>query len=703
MSLQNETKGRRRSSIVFGAQARFAGWLMLTVSSAVLSSLLLWRTHAAQSCYHIEGEGVFDEPRLDRRGTITNMPTASLCAELDRIRLDGGEIFPGRSADDGSADRTIQSDVAECREALIQQGFDAANANVIASGYRKARLALNEFATRQTANAPGLGPAFPAVDVPEHLPAEFALYLRGVIAWRWGDLAAARGYWQALLDLPPWKRQHRSTWAAYMLAEIRHGGDHPADRARRYQLVRTLAREGFADSTALACASLGQEARIWLDHGDPARATRLYIQQYASGDVSAAWSIRTSVDALVRELPDVVATAAKDERVAAAVTGVLLARGKPYGDAMDRGASSVWLEALEKNAVNVAGADRVAWAAYLDGQIEVAVRWVGRSDPESPISLWLRAKFAQRQGQYTKAGELLARAVPAFSLDPDWGRSTSATDRSAAEDYRKSVAAEAGELKLSRLDYIESLRLFIDAADPISASYVAERVLTVDELKAFVDADCQPRNDAAMNQRMRRLLGRRLVRVGRATEGVAYLDGAPRGALEAYLASLTAGIDVAATPGKRADALFKAAMIARKFGLEIMGTELAPDWAMLGGNYENTDIAMTTVEKPQAVRATRDECERVIESAAPIPNRWHYRYFAADLAWSASQLMPDDDERTAEMLCVAGSWLKDRDPHAADRFYKSLVRRCGHTQLGALADTKHWFPKMEAQQASIRE
>jgi hypothetical protein len=75
--------------------------------------------------------------------------------------------------------------------------------------------------------------------------------------------------------------------------------------------------------------------------------------------------------------------------------------------------------------------------------------------------------------------------------------------------------------------------------------------------------------------------------------------------------------------------------------------------------------------------------------------RFHYRYRAADLAWQAVSLMPDGTDETARRLCVAGSWLKDRDPAAADRFYRALVRRCGQTALGRQAETLRWFPKSE--------
>jgi len=56
--------------------------------------------------------------------------------------------------------------------------------------------------------------------------------------------------------------------------------------------------------------------------------------------------------------------------------------------------------------------------------------------------------------------------------------------------------------------------------------------------------------------------------------------------------------------------------------------------------------------------------------------------------------MPNESEETARVLCEAGSWLKARDPKAADRFYKALVRRCGTTPLGKKAAELKWFPKL---------
>ena len=58
--------------------------------------------------------------------------------------------------------------------------------------------------------------------------------------------------------------------------------------------------------------------------------------------------------------------------------------------------------------------------------------------------------------------------------------------------------------------------------------------------------------------------------------------------------------------------------------------------------------------------------------------------------------MPDNSDETARVLCEAGGWLKYRDPKAADRFYKALVRRCRKTDIGEQANRMHWFPVINA-------
>ncbi|MCK7576811.1 MAG: hypothetical protein MZV65_13660 [Chromatiales bacterium] len=55
--------------------------------------------------------------------------------------------------------------------------------------------------------------------------------------------------------------------------------------------------------------------------------------------------------------------------------------------------------------------------------------------------------------------------------------------------------------------------------------------------------------------------------------------------------------------------------------------------------------------------------------------------------------MPDQSDQTALVLATAGNWIKNLDPKAADRFYKTAVNRCGKTELGKQASARRWLPE----------
>jgi hypothetical protein len=110
----------------------------------------------------------------------------------------------------------------------------------------------------------------------------------------------------------------------------------------------------------------------------------------------------------------------------------------------------------------------------------------------------------------------------------------------------------------------------------------------------------------------------------------------------------------------------------------------------------SADPASTARAEPApdtVVRASADEQARAQEHAPAVDRRFHYRYLAAHLGSQAAALLPDNTDLTAKLLVAAGSWLKDRDPQAADVYYKQLVRRCGRTELGRNADELRWFPR----------
>jgi hypothetical protein len=275
-------------------------------------------------------------------------------------------------------------------------------------------------------------------------------------------------------------------------------------------------------------------------------------------------------------------------------------------------------------------------------------------------------------------------------------------------------------LALRRDQFREALRLFLGAGHWTDAAYVAERVLTVDELVAFVAAEVPgptaggaaaagsaDDRAATAGRNLRHLLARRLVRAGQFDRAREFFPPELAPVFDRYVSSVRTGYRPDLPASVRATSLWTAAQIAREHGLELQGTELEPDYAIWDGNFQWPEVARTrgtdgTFEsrypsaRPPAgaldhlLAATADEIARA-ERVHPPTKRFHYRQRAAELAFLAATLMPDDSEQTATILNAAGRWVAARDPDDAELFYKTLVFRCAHTALGREAAERRWL------------
>ncbi len=244
----------------------------------------------------------------------------------------------------------------------------------------------------------------------------------------------------------------------------------------------------------------------------------------------------------------------------------------------------------------------------------------------------------------------------------------------------------------------------------MDAAYVAERVLALEELKDYVDrfwpaasaeqvAQEQARFGASevspvlLREQIRYLLARRLTREWRGSEARAYYPADWMSTFDQLLAALRTGWEETADAAGAAS-LFQAALITRTNGMELIGTEVAPDWHYHLGQFEEgvTGEDRRSNTLAVVVRPSEDELRRDAQHRPDPDLRFHYRYQAAALAWEAARLLPDNDDRTAYVLWQGGSFLKYRDPQFADLFYKALVRRNRKTILGAEADRQRWFP-----------
>ncbi len=522
---------------------------------------------------------------------------------------------------------------------------------------------------------------------------ETALYTAGAKAFEAGNYEKARARFEEVLALPAEERKRFSTFAAFMLGRTEAGDG----ARRRYTEVRELVRQGFDDPLGLAVASLGQEARLLLlEQGDDVGAIRLYAEQAAYGSASAVNSLLTVARGLTGN-EDRLKAALKDPLAQRVMATFLWTHGQDWvwGNLPEHGGLKGVLEALAA-LPSVAGADRLAAGAWRAGRFDLAERFAGQED--TPLASWVKAKLAIRRGDRAAAEEHLAKASAGLPESEDWA----GTSQLSLLRPKVRVEGERSLLALARGDFPASAERMLASCSWPDLAQVAERVLTVEELQKLVAAQgpgqeerCKPELDNlwygnsegeqnTVGARLRHLLARRLLRTGAGEQAVEFFQGTPwQEPAERYVKAQREAKE-AKDPITKAQALYTAARLARELGMELMGTEVAPDWSWVDGLFDLSDyelrVQLSPGEEPlreelaKSALVTEAEQQRVKTHAPPNPVRFHYRSLAADLAEQAAALVPPRSQAYAMLLCYAARVTSYTEPERQQRLWDTYVK-----------------------------
>jgi tetratricopeptide (TPR) repeat protein len=368
----------------------------------------------------------------------------------------------------------------------------------------------------------------------------------------------------------------------------------------------------------------------------------------------------------------------KGKAVQQLVTASLISRlGWSFGD---QPPSEQKLIKLLQNSTrgSLDNADRLAAMNYQQGDYASAKAFLEQAG-DGGLAWWLRAKLALRDGDKGAAVAAYAKAAQAFPQNESWGeRRTPDWDYETVQPKCR-VDGESAILALQRGDYLQAFDQLYRSQSIYwyDAATVAERVLTLDELKQYVDTQVPAPPALSQQDRdnyvplpvaanLRNLLGRRLLREGRYDEAPGYFDSAVLQAKAKWYGELRNDAESKWWPTKRAFAYYYAATVARYDGMELLGYEMSPDYATFGGNYslEAPDlkvgplIAEGEVLRRQATVAQPDE-------------RFHYRYIATALASKAADHLPHTSQAFASVLCKASTWGTSQQEQSA--FYRRYV------------------------------
>lgn len=609
--------------------------------------------------------------------------------------------------------------------------------------------------------------------LPSEFDSEFADYHKGANAYSNEEWDDARTAWEKLLKRPEQDRHYRTVWAAFMLGKAAlKAKDYPT-AAQWFQKTREFAKAGFADSLGLAAESYGWEGRSEWKQEHPDKAAQLFLTQLALNDDTAVVSLkalipdRDPVEGMLNYGPRSeegvenwtdeqkraedekeiakLKIAARDPLLRRLVTVHILATATSNGyfSEDEKKATAArckrWLNIIKQsNTGRVEDAEYLGWVAYNNGDYNSATRWLELSKGDTAAAFWLRAKLQRRAGKLQDAATSMGKAVELLKTSPAYASSNQAGEEE--EDYgggghwsfERSASGDLGGLRLAQGDFVQAFDVLFKGKLWEDAAFVAERVLTTAELKQYVDALPAPnpsKEVADDNDKLRYLFGRRLVREDHYAEAAPYVQKPYDKVLEKYVKALQDGANEKLPKTDRAHAWFTAAWIARHDGMEIMGTEVAPDGFAESGSSEIPDLAKqrrtglyqtvaydkqgsVLVDKdgnekkkdvPGLLKASPKELQRLNAIKIEPDIRFHYRLIAGALAIKAAALLPDNSEELADVVNQAGLWVKDRDEKTGNRYYQLIDHRCAKTKIGRTDMAKHWFVDQEGPWSTAEE
>ncbi len=167
---------------------------------------------------------------------------------------------------------------------------------------------------------------------------------------------------------------------------------------------------------------------------------------------------------------------------------------------------------------------------------------------------------------------------------------------------------------------------------------------------------------------LRDLLARRLVRDQRFAQSLDYFrDPETRQNVIDYAAILDKAKQRGLPPITQAETWYRAAVLARSRGMEMMGTEGAPDYHFWNGSF---DCCIGELR-----HEVWGEGWLFKESRPRINQRYHYRYIAVEHAERAADLLPPRSQAFAAVLCHATRWMfQSRQEEKAQALYRRYVR-----------------------------
>jgi hypothetical protein len=556
------------------------------------------------------------------------------------------------------------------------------------------------------------------------------------------------GLMDQLLALPAEERMPLELLARYRRARLRMSledwGALSDDDARlRLRVIREdlasapeLARAGSLDP-----AKISENAAYWiaysrsmilpsarlvaLGEADYAGATEAYLRMPMRGQANSVNSCMHLLKKLCDEKN--LRPALASENLRKLMTFYLCAQGGPFYESAPEGdnlrtSTLSWLDLLTEAKVDPSFARRhVAILQYRHERWRDCQETAGRLPADDPLRRLLLSRCNLRlTGEMSLSREHLSGRLPTrapakmtpVTMTEEY---TILIDLQDESELLERVSGELGVFALCDGDFTEALRLFDQGRYGDEAFYVAECLLSIDELKSYVDK----RRASGLTPVKHRWnyhregfddleyeLCSRLMRAGRLEEALDYVRPELRAKATTYVLLLRCAERDDLPDHERADSYWRAALMIRQIGETLLHSPHGMSWSSGSGwyvsldylpgyrsrtfkfNYPPPDMGILICGAEELRRLRTWESQHMYGRALAERDA---RYAAFDLALKAARLLPDNDPAGAQIVQYAGNLLKYREPKAAMAAHRLLITRFKQTPLGSHAARANWF------------
>jgi len=558
------------------------------------------------------------------------------------------------------------------------------------------------------------------------LPDEIHWYLAGAAAFKQGDDTQAQNFFQQVLALPANQQHQHSLWAQYMLARsLSRSGDH-IGALQHFAKVRARVIAGEPDELHLAIASLGEEALIYKAQQNTHMQVQRYAEQTAHGDPVGLDSLKQIIHPLMDQAVQNPALV-QDPLIAQLITAWLVSTFYSYGannlrsnwepdkesDTLAPPVRQQYEQLLQilsqTKTMTPIQAEGLAALLYQNARYEDVKRLLPEAG-NGGMAWWLRAKMAVRANDVASARAAYANAAKAFPPNQEWLESEAFSDDQAESPYCR-VNGENAILSLRQGDYIEAFdqmwqgraRYWQDAAD------IAERVLTLDELKHYVDMHVPAPSAASLKAlgddtssgaflppelELREVLGRRMLRENRYHGALDYFRPSLQPLVKQYIEARQTADSRWHTRIGKAAALYTAANLLYNKGIDLIGYSSSPDYAIFGGSFGDAD---PLVKAGPWVTAAEVERQRISESRPNI--HLHEEKIAIQLAGQAADLLPKRSQAFAAVLCHASDWTGEDSKTRISLYHRYLAEGAYQPWASAFGQHHNLCPTPDFKQA----